>query len=164
MWSPTGIARRHAWRAAITRNRFIQAFTITPRKKVYYRLRQKRTKYNLEKTNLYNRLYPEAQTAFSLFVGAKIKKKQTYHRETKNRQTYRHRHRTQELRGGHRPQELRGADYASFYSFAAKRLLLLNHNISSKSRAIVTYTKDTYNHSNNITFFYLFQKRHLQHR
>ena len=74
MWSPTGIARRHAWRAAITRNRFIQAFTITPRKKVYYRLRQKRTKYNLEKTNLYNRLYPEAQTAFSLYIVAKIKR------------------------------------------------------------------------------------------
>ena len=70
----TPCGRPRASPAGVTRNRFIQAFTITPRKKVYYRLRQKRTKYNLEKTNLYNRLYPEAQSAFSLFIAAKIKR------------------------------------------------------------------------------------------
>ena len=81
----TPCGRPRASPEGVTRNRFIQAFTITPRKKVYYRLRQKRTKYNLEKTNLYNRLYPKAHTAFSLYIATKIKKKQTYHRGTKHK-------------------------------------------------------------------------------
>ena len=83
MWSPTGIARKSY------ANQIYTGFYYYAAKNVYYRLRQKRTKYNLEKTNLYNRLYPEAQTAFYPFVGAKIKRSKLTTGGIKHKPVYR---------------------------------------------------------------------------